>query len=100
MHCPIRLTEFVHLRKMNEGVYGKGNSLQGGIPAAKGGGNEGPEGECGDFNPYSLMTMQRSHPMSLEEFKKGVSELMPEHAGNAASRPQIIEGMRHRCHPV
>lgn len=59
------------------------------------------------WNPYSLVTMQRSHSMSVEEFKKEVKALMPQHASNTASWPQVSEGIPHDttshhipCHPV
>ena len=39
------------------------------------------------WNPYSLVTMQRSHSMSVEEFKKEVKALMPQHASNTAPWP-------------
>lgn len=100
IHRRVRLLDSEHPCRLGKD-HGKGNPLQGGVFAAKGG-SEGPEEERGDYGIHRLesllfmVTMQRSHSMSLKEFKKDVKKSMPEHACNSAPVARSLAGPTSR----
>lgn len=104
IHGRVRLLDSAHPCRLGEN-HGQGNPLQAGVFAAKAGSNERPQGECADSGIIHRLEslLFGDHAAT----KKEVKALMPQHASNTASWPQVSEGIPHDttshhipCHPV